>query len=124
IKLLPAGGVVWTPDADSRYEIFFPAPKLAHRCSTIGNHTLWAYIRGEYGGGAWTIERPGFGSDNFDYNDLRFAIGVDVLPETQTGMRGYFEVGYSFDRQLVFRNGPPATFNLSDTVLLGAGLSF
>jgi hypothetical protein len=124
IKLLPAGGIVWTPNPDSRYEIFFPAPKLEHRCSTIGNHTVWAYIRGEYGGGAWTIDRPGVGSDNFDYNDLRFAIGLDVMPETQSGIRGYVEVGYAFDRQLVFRTGPPGTFNLSDTVLLAAGISF
>ena len=34
IKLLPAAGLFWTPNPDSRYEIFFPAPKLAHRCNT------------------------------------------------------------------------------------------
>jgi hypothetical protein len=123
VKLLPAGGIVWTPDPDSRYEIFFPAPKLAHRCSTVGNHTLWAYIRGEYGGGAWTIERGNI-PDDFDYNDLRFAIGLDVLPETQTGIRGYIEVGYAFDRQLVFRSNDPARFDLTDTVLLGGGIAF
>lgn len=124
IKLLPAGGVVWTPNPDARYEIFFPAPKLAHRCSTVGNHTLWAYIRGEYGGGAWTIERANFGPDDFDYNDIRFAVGIDVLPETQTGLRGYIEVGYAFQRQLVFRSNQPGTFNISDTVLVGGGLAF
>ncbi|HEY2883144.1 MAG TPA: hypothetical protein VGJ15_11940 [Pirellulales bacterium] len=129
IKLLPAAGVVWTPNADSRYEIYFPAPKLAHRCSTLGNHNIWAYIRGEYGGGAWTVERPAGGSlgamnDEFEYSDIRVAIGVDVLPESANGMRGYFEVGYSFDRDLVFRSGLPSKFDLSDTVLLGGGLSF
>jgi hypothetical protein len=124
VKLLPAGGVVWTPNPDARYEIFFPAPKLAHRCSTIGNHTLWAYIRGEYGGGAWTIERPDVGPDDFDYNDLRLAIGIDVLPETQSGIRGYIEVGYAFDRRLVFRSDRPDQFDLADTVLLGAGIAF
>ena len=121
IKLLPAGGIVWTPDPDARYEITFPAPKLAHRCYTIGNHNVWAYIRGEYGGGDWTINRPG---DQFDYNDLRFAIGVDVLPESPHGLRGYLEVGYAFDRQLVFRDISPNKFNMNDAVLLGGGLSF
>jgi hypothetical protein len=124
IKLLPAFGVVCTPNPDARYEIFFPAPKLAHRCSTVGNHQLWAYIRGEYGGGAWTIERAGFGPDDFDYNDIRFAVGIDVLPETQAGLRGYLEVGYAFERQLVFRSNQPGTFNISDTVLVGGGLAF
>ncbi len=121
IKLLPAGGLLWTPDPDSRYDISFPAPKLAHRCTTIGNHNVWAYIRGEYGGGDWTISRPG---DQFDYNDLRFAIGFDFLPETQNGLRGYLEVGYCFDRQLVFRDISPNTFNMNSAVLLGGGLSF
>jgi hypothetical protein len=130
IKLLPAGGIVCTPNPDSRYEIVFPAPKLAHRCSTIGNHNIWAYIRGEYGGGSWTVERPPGGvqtdtiSDQFDYNDIRFALGVDVLPETPNGLRGYLEVGYSFQRELVFRSGDPSQFDLSDTVLVGGGLSY
>jgi hypothetical protein len=124
IKLLPAGGIVWTPNPDARYEIFFPAPKLARRCTTIGNHNIWAYIRGEYGGGDWTIQRPGLFNDQFDYNDLRFAIGTDFLPETQNGLRGYLEVGYAFDRQLVFRSGLPGTFNLTDTLLVAGGFSF
>jgi hypothetical protein len=129
IKLLPAGGLFWTPNPDSRYEIFFPAPKLAHRCNTVGNHNIWAYVRGEYGGGAWTVERPAGGTadvinDDFDYNDIRVALGVDILPETATGLRGYLEVGYVFNRQLVFRSGDPSKFNLTDTLLVGGGLSY
>ena len=58
IKLLPAGGVVWTPNPCSRYEIFFPAPKLADLWSTVGNLNVWVYVRGEYGGGAWTVKPP------------------------------------------------------------------
>lgn len=129
VKLLPAGGIVWTPNADARYEIFFPAPKLAHRCTTLGNHDLWAYIRGEYGGGTWTAERTQYNgptfNDQFDYNDLRLAIGLDILPETHSRLRGYIEVGYAFNRELVFRSGmPPNNYSLSDTVLLGGGLSY
>jgi hypothetical protein len=125
IKLLPAGGVVWTPNPASRYEIFFPAPKLAHLCSTIGNHNVWAYIRGEYGGGAWTVERPVFGgNDQFEYDDIRVAIGVDFLPETQNGLRGYLEVGYAFDRQLVYRSRMPSKVDITDAVLVGGGLSY
>jgi hypothetical protein len=124
IKLLPAGGIVWTPSPDARYEIFFPAPKLAHRCSTIGNHDLWAYVRGEYGGGAWTASDLPTGSGQFEYSDIRVAFGVDVLPETKTGLRGYLEVGYVFNRDLVYRNVNPSKVDLSDTLLIGGGLSF
>jgi len=121
---LPAGGIVWTPSPDARYEIFFPAPKLAHRCSTIGNHDLWAYVRGEYGGGAWTASDLPTGSGQFEYSDIRVALGVDVLPETKTGLRGYLEVGYVFNRDLVYRNVNPSKVDLSDTLLIGGGLSF
>ncbi len=130
IKLLPAVGFVCTPNPDSRYEIFFPAPKLAHRCWTVGNHNVWTYIRGEYGGGAWTAERPPGGTqvgtinDEFEYSDIRVAIGADILPETQYGLRGYFEVGYVFQRDLVFRSGMPDKTHLTDTMLIGGGLSF
>ena len=125
IKLLPAGGVVWTPNPCSRYEIFFPAPKLAHLLSTVGNVNLWLYIRGEYGGGAWTINRPDFGGhDEFEYSDLRVATGIDFLPETQAGLRGYLEVGFAFDRHLVYRSRMPSDVDLNNTVLVGGGLSF
>ena len=51
-------------------------------------------VGGEYGGGAWTVERPVFGgNDEFEYDDIRVAVGFDFLPETQSGLRGYFEVG-------------------------------
>ena len=29
VKILPAGGVIWTPNPDARYEFFFPSPKFA-----------------------------------------------------------------------------------------------
>ena len=130
IKLLPAVGFLCTPNPDARYEIFFPAPKLAHRCATIGNHNVWCYVRGEYGGGAWTVERPPGGTqtgtinDEFEYSDIRVAVGADFLPETQTGLRGFFEVGFVFNRDLVYRSRMPGTTNLDDTMLIAGGLSF
>ena len=51
VKLLPAGGIIWIPNPDSRYEILFPNPKLSHRWTTLGNTEIWCYVSGEYGGG-------------------------------------------------------------------------
>ena len=56
VKLLPAGGVIWTPGPNTRFEILFPNPKLAWRLPAIRNTDVWAYIAGEYGGGSWTVE--------------------------------------------------------------------
>ena len=101
---------------------FSPRRSWRIAAGTVGNHNVWCYIRGEYGGGAWTVERPPGGTqvgtinDEFEYSDIRVAIGVDILPETQNGLRGYFEVGYVFQRHLVFRSGMPEqdAFNRHD----------
>ena len=79
IKLLPAGGVVWTPNRDTRVEALFPNPKLAQRLTTVGTADWWLYARGEYGGGAWTVERALLGSphNSVDYNDIRVALGIE-----------------------------------------------
>lgn len=121
IKLLPAGGAIWTPNPDARYEIVFPNPKLAQRLTTIGNNDLWGYVSGEYGGGAWTVERPGGLQDEFEYNDIRVMIGLELF--TLAGSRGWFEVGYLFNREVNFRNAPGA-FDPSDTIMLRSGLSY
>ncbi|HEV3006799.1 MAG TPA: hypothetical protein VGX78_20180, partial [Pirellulales bacterium] len=44
VKLLPAGGVVWTPNQDTRFAFLFPNPKLSQRLTTIGNTDLWGYL--------------------------------------------------------------------------------
>jgi hypothetical protein len=123
VKLLPAGGIFWTPNPDARYEIFFPRPKLAQRITTIGNSNIWGYVSGEYGGGSWTIRRIA-GNDQFDYNDLRVMLGIEALPETLSGWHAYFEVGYVFNRELIYRNLPPPEFDLNDTFMLRAGVTF
>lgn len=128
IKLLPAGGLIWDPSEDRHWEIFFPRPKFAQRLSTVGNHNIWAYLSGEYGGGAWTIirERPNNVSftDSFDYNDFRAMIGVEWIPIAKTGPSGFFEVGYVFKRELVYVSLMPGTFDLPDTFMLRGGISF
>jgi len=99
IKLLPAGGIVWTPNSDIRFEILFPNPKLAKRLTTYRNTDWWLYARGEYGGGSWTVAQ---GNDAVptDYNDLRFGLGLEF--DRLTGWTGLFEVGLAFERELLF----------------------
>lgn len=120
IKMFPAGGVVWTPHADAKYEFLFPNPKLARRLSTLGTTDLWIYGMGEYGGGSWTIQRENL-NDQFDYNDIRVAVGLESFG--YRGMHGMFEVGYVFNRQILYRSGTP-NFNPSDTLMLRAGIGF
>jgi hypothetical protein len=122
--LLPAGGVIYTPEPDVRYEFVIPRPKLARRLTTVGNTNLWGYVAGEYGGGSWTIERADGTDDSFDYNDLRLIFGLEWLPETLSGTRALVEIGYVFNRELEYESGDPDQFEPDNTVMLRAGLNY
>jgi len=122
IKLLPAGGIVWTPNPDVRLDILFPNPKIARRIINIGNTEWWLYARGEYGGGNWTILREHNASfESVDYNDIRFAFGLDFV--RQGGLKGLIEVGVAFDREILFKTAP-TRFAPDTAFLLRAGLRY
>lgn len=127
IKLLPAGGILWVPNPDTRWDIFFPEPKLAHYLTTHGNKDVWWYITGYYGGGAWTIEDPSGADDRIDINDIRVMVGFecgrnDLLRQ---GFRNYFfEVGYAFERELVFVNNPVGELPLGESLVFRAGFGY
>jgi len=40
IKILPAGGLLWTPTPQVRFDIFFPQPKLSSYLTTVGRYEL------------------------------------------------------------------------------------
>lgn len=129
IKMLPAGGICWTPNPDVYFDILFPNPEIGKRLTTWGNTDWWLYFAGDYGGGTWTIKRnSGLGIatddtyDMFDYNDIRFALGLRF--ETLRKFNGKFEVGFSCSRELIYRSGLPRGFYPNNTVYLGAGLSY
>jgi len=125
VKILPAGGLVWTPSPDTRFDILFPNPKIARRLTTVGNTEWWGYARGEYGGGSWAIQRelmlPGE-IDRVDYNDLRFAMGVEFM--RSQGLHGLFEVGFAFERELVYASRQPQAFHPNPTVFLHGSIAF
>jgi hypothetical protein len=120
VKILPAGGLIWTPNEDTRYEILFPNPKLAQRITTIGNTDWWAYVAGEYGGDAWAVSRS-VGRDEVDYEDLRVIVGLEWV--NFSGLKGYFEAGWVFERELTFRSGV-GNIDPDETVMLRAGLLY
>ncbi len=124
IKMLPAGGVIWTPTPDRRFEIVFPNPKLAWRMIDVGTTEWWWYLAGEYGGDRWTVQRvvpTGTVKDDIGYNDIRVMAGLEWT--ALSGMNGFFEVGYVFDREIRFQL-PPNKLKPKETVMLRAGLSF
>ncbi len=123
VKLLPAGGVHWRPSPEWDAYLVFPNPKIRKRSISIGSSQWWIYTAGECGGGRWTIERVGGMADDIDYNDIRVIFGLEW--ETQTQARGHVEVGYVFDRELLFdKTMSPAQLKLDESFMVRAGFDF
>lgn len=122
IKVLPAGGLLWTPTPQVRFDFFFPQPRLSAYLTTIDKHEMWWYLAGEYGGGAWTIERAAGGVDSIDINDIRISAGVEVTGPQ--GVSGFFEAGFVFKRQVIYVVTPSDSFDPGDTWMVRAGISF
>jgi hypothetical protein len=120
-KVLPAGGIIWNPNADTRCELLFPQPKISRRLATFGGLQWWGYVSGEFGGGSWAIERARGVPDSVDYNDVRLLLGLEWIGARD--MRGRVETGYVFDRELRFVS-PTPDLQVEDTFLLRVGLTY
>ncbi|MEM9354258.1 MAG: hypothetical protein AAGA92_14725 [Planctomycetota bacterium] len=123
VRLLPAGGAHWRPTPEWDLYLVFPNPKIRKKARTIGSSQWYWYVAGEYGGGRWTLQRASGAADDVDINDIRVQFGLEW--ETLTQIRGHFEVGYVFDREIVYdaTRSPPA-FKLDDTFMFRAGVDF
>ena len=125
--MLPAGGLLWQPNPDTRFDLFFPEPKLAHYVSTVGTLDTWWYVGGYYGGGAWTVTRADTTEDSIDINDLRLVLGLEWGKNEQMrqGRRtGFIEIGYVFDRELLYSLSPADNLSLQDTIMVRAGIGY
>ena len=131
IKLLPAGGLFWTPSPDTRFEIFFPEPRFAKRLTVVGNTEWWYYIRGEYGGDSWLMTWDDLAlppdDENYesrhktDYNDIRVAMGLEF--DRLNVLDGHIEFGVAVNRQII-PDGLDWEYKPSTTFFLGAGLAY
>ncbi|MBM4005094.1 MAG: hypothetical protein FJ295_17700 [Planctomycetes bacterium] len=121
IRLLPAGGITWTPNDDIRYELIFPRPKLAHRISFTNTSEDWVYVAGEFGGNSFAVLRDSGLQDKVTLRDMRFLVGWERKRNGGAGIR--FEAGYVFARSIEFRSGTPDV-EPDPTILLRAGIAF
>jgi hypothetical protein len=124
---LPTGGVIWHPNPKSRWDIYFPQPKIACYVNTMGNQDLWWYVGGEFGGGSWTVERLSGATQRVDINDIRVYTGFEWGPSDlfREGRRlGFVEVGWITNRRLVYDIGPPTELEIDDSLMVRAGVGY
>ncbi|WP_419194020.1 hypothetical protein [Novipirellula herctigrandis] len=127
VKLLPAGGLLYQPTPYSRCDIFFPQPKFSKYCRTVGTQDVWGYVAGEYGGGAWTVQRASGAEDSVDINDLRIMFGLEWGQHEyiRAGRRNSFiEIGYVWNREIEYRYNPQDNIKPSDAFMLRMGIGY
>lgn len=126
VKILPVVGLLWEPDSLTRFDITFPYPRLSKYWTTFGDRKIWWYVGGEYGGGSWTIQRYDFNtnqdvSDQIDINDYRVFVGLEATHPNR--LRAYAEIGYVWDRNILYRS-PTPNLKVDDTLMLRLGFNF
>ncbi|HOP76995.1 MAG TPA: hypothetical protein PLD05_05855 [Thermogutta sp.] len=129
LKMLPAGGAIWVDNPQNptmELALVFPSPRFAMRLPQQTTADVWWYVRGDYGGGSWTIKRTSGANigatEQVDYNDLRLATGLEFY--RLRGLRGYAEVGLAFSRELVYEAGWTDKYKPDAAVFLSGGLAF
>jgi hypothetical protein len=131
VKMLPIGGIIWTPNQDLELGILFPNPRIRRRLPNYGSVEWWLYAMGDYGGGNWSMVHsdhppvpvPIEGKrDKFDYNDLRMAVGLEFY--TPRNFDGSFEAGVAFERELRYQSGMPDVYYPKPTVYLRGGVAY
>jgi hypothetical protein len=98
IRLLPTGGLIYTPADDWTLRLVFPNPKITKRLWKGPRADISGYVSADYCGDTWDIR--GIGAT--DYNDIRLGSGLEFL--TPQKIAGYIEGGGSFSREL-YSNG-------------------
>jgi hypothetical protein len=121
IRLLPAGGFIWTPADWTRLELIFPKPKLAARYHVGPGFEDWIYTTAEFGGNTWPIVRVGGAHDNVTYIDYRILVGFERKLAGGAGYR--LEAGYVFGRSISFTSGN-GDFDPQDTFMLRGGITY
>ena len=86
-----------------------------------GTDERWFYIGGEFGGGAWAVQRTDGTNDRLDITDWRIFLGLER--RIIGGLSRRIEVGYVFSRTLEYESDGKEV-DLPETMMLRAGLTY
>ncbi|MDR3232392.1 MAG: hypothetical protein LBT46_01765 [Planctomycetaceae bacterium] len=94
VRLLPTGGLIYTPNDDLTLRLVFPNPKITKRLWKGQRADISGYISADYCGSTWDIKSIGA----TDYNDIHLGTGLEFI--TPQKIAGYLESGGAFAREL------------------------
>ena len=119
-QVLPIGGLVWTPNSDTRVELLIPKPKVARRFIETESGSTWWFVAGQLGGGAWAVADSPTDNVLLRYSDLRLLLGVEHFE--LAGREWSIEAGYVFSRNISVDN--TSVFSPNSTLLLQGSVAF
>ncbi len=121
MRVLPVGGLIWTPNADNRLELLFPRSRFVRKAQSFdAGGGAWIYTAVQFGGGSWAVTLPDDTTALVTISDLRAILGLEWF--RTRSVAGVAEVGYVFARTISANRVPE--FNPSDTIMLSAGATF
>jgi len=121
VNMLPAGGLVWTPSDDKRFELIFPRPRLAWRIGEYPRAAQWVYLAAEFGGSQWAMQSATGQDQIVVMRDYRLLAGWERRP-ANLGISWRLESGFVFGRTVQYYSSTEAPFNPGDTFLVRAGV--
>lgn len=121
ISVLPAFGVIWTPDESIKMDLAVPRPRIAWNFAQVGEVQHWAYIGGEFAGGSWAVRRDSGVSDTLGYSAYHLLMGWERNRFFALGSQ--VEFGYAFGRRLEY-DSDGLIYEPNGTILLRANLSY
>ena len=123
ISMLPAAGLIWTPNPDWRMDLIFPRPKLARRLTFLPRQREdWAYLGGSIGGRTWAVERQSGLADQLTLRDYRLYLGWERIVDGGGGIVCRSRVRLSAGS--LNTKALPQKQSLSDAVMLRGGITY
>jgi hypothetical protein len=126
VELIPIGGVIWMPNADVKFDLIFPHPKILRRIycwNDTGDENVqdWVYVAAEFNGDAWAIRGVDGLADQVVISDYRLVFGIER--RITGGLSSRFEIGYVFGRRIKYSSDTP-DLHPTSTVMLRGGLTY
>ncbi len=123
VSVLPVVGWTHTTD-DLKVDLLFPIPQVAWRTwsgGAPGFNERWWYVRGEVGGGIWSVKRVTGAPDTLSYSDYRLIVGTER--KLIGGLSHRLELGYVFLRDLEY-DSTGTDVRVDDTLFARAGITY
>jgi hypothetical protein len=119
LPVLPAVGLLWTPNRRTRLDLRFPLAKASYRLTKNGgNSETWAYVKGGLGGSTWAVTKADGETDEFSLRDYRLIFGWERLVSGGGGC--FTEAGIAMGRRLEWER-PLVEVEFPTAALIQAG---